>query len=125
MAGSTATGLRFFGVIDADDVRRRELETQGVTLVAFRDLAAVVQAAPYVRATPGDDDLNEYVRIVDAMAEHGPVVPAPVGTIFRNESVLARWLEIHYATLHEALGVVERRGGSGAPYDFVRMELGA
>lgn len=125
MAGSTARGLRFFGVIDADDATRRELETQGVTLVAFRDLAAVVQPAPYARATPDDDDLNEYVRIVDAMAEHGPVVPAPVGTVFRNESVLARWLEIHYATLHEALGIVERRGGNGAPYDFVRMELGA
>lgn len=118
-------GLRFFGVIDADDVPRRELETQQVSLVAFRDLAAVVADAPYVRARPNDDDLAEYVRVVDALAAHGPVLPAPVGTIFRNEPVLARWLEIHYAALHDALRTVERRGADGAPYDYVRMQLGA
>jgi hypothetical protein len=85
----------------------------------------VVEDAPYVRTHPSDDDLAEYVRVVDALAEHGPVLPAPVGTIFRNENVLARWLEIHYAALHDALRSVERRGSDGAPYDYVRMELGA
>lgn len=120
-----SAGLRFFGVIDADDATSRELETQEVKLIAFRDLGAVVASAPYVRKRPNDDDLAEYVRVVDALAERGPVLPAPVGTIFRNESVLARWLEIHYAALHAALRSVERRGIDGAPYDYVRMELGA
>lgn len=122
---ATSSGLRFFAVIDADDATRRELETQEIALIAFRDLAAVVAPAPYVRVKPNDEDLAEYVRVVDSLAEHGPVLPAPVGTIFRNESVLARWLEIHYAALHEALRTVERRGSDGAPYDYVRMQLGA
>lgn len=119
------SGLRFYGVIDVDDITQRELKTQEVSLVAFRDLAAVVAAAPYVRARPSDDDLADYVRVVDTLAEHGPVLPAPVGTIFRDEHVLARWLEIHYAALHDALRTVERRGTDGAPYDYVRMQLGA
>lgn len=122
---ASSGGLRFFGVIDADDITPRELKAQEVSLVAFRDLAAVVAPAPYVRTRPDDDDLAEYVRVVDALAEHGPVLPAPVGTIFRDERVLARWLEIHYAALHDALRAVERRGTDGAPYDYVRMQLGA
>lgn len=122
MSGSTS-GLRFFAVIDADDVTQHELEVQEVSLVAFRDLAAVVSPAPYARTQPSDEDLAEYVRVVDSLAEHGPVLPAPVGTIFRDETVLARWLEIHYAALHDALRAVERRATDGAPYDYVRMQL--
>lgn len=120
-----SNGLRFFAVIDSDDATRRQLETQEVSLVAFRDLAAVVSPATYVRARPDDEDLEQYTRVVDSLAERGPVLPAPVGTIFRDERVLARWLEIHYAALHDALRAVERRGTDGAPYDYVRMELGA
>ena len=120
-----SAGLRFFGVIDADDITRRELEVQEVSLVAFRDLAAVVAHAPSVRTHAKDEDLAQYVRVVDALAKYGPVLPAPVGTIFRGEHVIARWLEIHYAALHDALRAVERRGADGAPYDYIRMQLGA
>ena len=54
-----------------------------------------------------------------------PVVPAPPGTVFRDESVLSRWLDVHYAKLHEAMAIIEQRGDGRAPYDYVRMELGA
>jgi hypothetical protein len=122
---SARTGLRFFGVIDADAVSEAQLEAQSINLVTYRDLAAVVAPAPYVRAAATDADLAEYVRVVDALSKHGPVVPAPPGTVFRDESVLARWLDVHYAKLHEALGVIEQRDDGRAPYDYVRMELGA
>jgi hypothetical protein len=39
--------------------------------------------------------------------------------------VLLRWLDVHYAKLHEALGIIERREDGRAPYEYVRMELGA
>lgn len=125
MASGKADGLRFYAVIDADAAASDLLETQQVLLVTYRDLAAVVAPAPYVRVKPDDAELKDYIRVVDALSAHGPVIPAPPGTVFRDEAVLSRWLDVHYAKLHEALGVIERREDGRAPYDYVRMELGA
>lgn len=124
MASGGSKGLRFYGVIDADSADSALLEAQRIDLVTYRDLAAVVAPAPYVRATPGDAELQDFVRIVDALSALGPVIPAPPGTVFRDQSVLARWLDVHYAKLHEALGVIDRRDDGRAPYDYVRMEFG-
>jgi hypothetical protein len=121
----TSGGLRFYGVIDADGVDSSRLQAHGVTLVTYRDLAAVVAPAVYVRVEPGDAELEEFVHVVDALSEHGPVIPAPPGTVFRDELVLLRWLDVHYGKLHETLGVIEQREDHRAPYDYVRMELGA
>lgn len=125
MASGASSGLRFYGVIDADGADPALLEAQRVSLVAFRDLAAVVAPTPYERATPGDAELREFIRVVDVLSEQGPMIPAPPGTVFRDESVLSRWLDVHYAKLHETLGVIERRNDGSAPYDYVRMELRA
>lgn len=125
MASGGSNGLRFYGVIDADGADPALLESQHISLVAFRDLAAVVAPAPYVRVVPGDAELRDFLRVVDALGAHGPMIPAPPGTVFRNESVLARWLDVHYGKLHETLGVIDRRDDGHAPYDYVRMELGA
>lgn len=125
MASGKGDSLRFYCVIDADGVDSALLDAQHVRVVEYRDLAAVVAAAPYVRVRPGDPELKDYLRVVDAFTATGPVIPAPPGTVFRDEAVLSRWLDVHYAKLHEALGVIERREDGRAPYDFVRMELGA
>jgi hypothetical protein len=125
MANRGNKALRFYGVIDADSADSKLLEADNVSLVTYRDLAAVVAPTAYVRVKPGDAELTDYLRVVDSLSAHGPVVPAPPGTVFRNESVLARWLDVHYAKLHEAMGVIEQRDDGRAPYDYVRMELGA
>jgi hypothetical protein len=125
MANTGNRGLRFYGVIDTDAVDKELLDTQGVSLINYRELAAVVAPAPYVRITPGDAELADFVRVVDALSARGPVIPAPPGTVFRDQVVLARWLDVHYAKLHEALGTIEQREDGRAPYDYVRMELGA
>jgi len=122
---SAPPGLRFYGVVDADSVSAEPLHDGGTHTVTFRDLAAVVAPAPYMRATPGEAELADFVRVVDALAKRGPVLPAPPGTVFRNARVLEHWMEVHYAKLHEALGVVEQRADKSAPYEYVRMELGA
>lgn len=124
MADTSRTALRFYGVVDADEIHPRELPLPGLSLVQFRDLGAVVTPAEYARITVGDDELDDYTRVVDELYHHGPIIPAPPGTIFRTGDVLLRWLELHYAKLHETLGVIERRGSPDPPYDFVRMELG-
>ena len=125
MANAARGGLRFYGVIDVDSVDAELLATQGVSLVPYRDLAAVVAPAAYVRVEPGDVELQEFLRVVDALAVRGPVVPAPPGTVFRDEQVLARWLDVHYAKLHEALSAIDQRDDRKAPYDYVQMDLGA
>jgi hypothetical protein len=117
--------LRFYGVIDADDADKRDFALDNVTLIIFRDLGAVVAPAPYERVPPNDVNIAEYVNVIDALSRKGPVIPAPPGAVFRDERVLMRWMEIHYAKLHEALGFIERREDAGAPYDIVRMDMGA
>lgn len=124
MANPARDALRFYGVVDAEEANGHPLPVEGVTLVQFRDLGAVVAPTEYVRVHPGDRELADYVRVVDTLYAHGPIVPAPPGTVFRNARVLRAWLELHHAKLHEALGVIERRGSPSPPYDFVRMELG-
>ncbi|MEO7042458.1 MAG: GvpL/GvpF family gas vesicle protein [Gemmatimonadaceae bacterium] len=124
MASGKGSGLRFYAVVDTDFTDREVLDADKLRLVAFRDLAAVVTVAPYVRAKPSDADLERYVRIIDALEKHGPVIPAPPGTIFRDESVLLRWLDVHFAKLHETLGIIERREDGNSTYEYVRMDLG-
>lgn len=124
---ASTNALRFFGVIDAHEATgsaEHPLPVDGVSVVRFRDLAAVVAPTNYARVKPGDAELEEYVRVVDELYKHGPIIPAPVGTVFRGPEVLHRWLEIHYAKLHETLGIIEQRATPNPPYDFVRMELG-
>jgi hypothetical protein len=125
MASGGSNGLRFYGVVDADNTDHALIDTLRVHLVIYRDLAAVVAPAAYVRVRPGDAELEDFIRVVDALSAHGSVVPAPPGTVFRDHAVLSRWLDVHYAKLHEALGMIELREDGRAPYDYVRMELGA
>jgi hypothetical protein len=122
---NSRSGLRLYGVIDADTGNQELLEQQRVQLVTYRDLAAVVAVAPYAQTEPSDADLTDYLRVVDALGAKGPIVPAPPGTVFRDEAVLARWLDVHYAKLHEALAVIEQREDARPSYDYIRMELGA
>jgi hypothetical protein len=116
-------GLRLYGVVDIDDFGG-ELNLNGVSVVQFRDLGAVVAPAEYVQAEPSESDIAEYMRVIDSLFTSGPIIPAPVGTLFRSDDVLRHWLEIHYATLHKTLGDIERRGSSSPPYEYVHMQLG-
>lgn len=121
---SGKSGLRLYGVIDAEAADPAMLEEQHVRLVKYRDLAAVVAGAPYTRVAPTDADVKDYLRVVDAFSAHGPMVPAPPATVFRDDAVLARWLDVHYAKLHEAMAIIEQREDDSPPYDYIRMELG-
>ncbi|MDQ6737118.1 MAG: GvpL/GvpF family gas vesicle protein [Gemmatimonadota bacterium] len=123
MASGAATGLRLYGVIDDELVEQDFLANQKLLLVLCNDLAAVVAPAAYVAAEPTDDDLADYVRVLDALSEKGPVVPAPPGTVFASEDVVSRWLDVHYGKLHEALAAIDRREDGRPPYEYVRMEL--
>ena len=58
----------------------------------------------------GEDEIGEYTRVLEEVQSNTTVLPAPPGTVFRTRDSLARWLELHYFTLTQAMGVVEGHG---------------
>ena len=100
--------LRFYGITDVEH-RAHTNGNDGTELLAFRDLAAIVSSADYSATPPAGEVIEEYRRIVDDVFSKAPVLPAPVGTVFRSRETLTRWLELHYVTLSEALTFVADR----------------
>jgi hypothetical protein len=100
--------LRLFGITDVEHhAQAKPLEN--IELLHFRDLAAIVTPADYSPAPPSGEMIEQYRRIVEDIFGKAPVLPAPVGTVFRSRETLTRWLELHYVTLSEALSFVEDR----------------
>lgn len=83
---------------------------QGTSIIPFRMLGAVVAPSRYTRVPLDEDEMNAYTRILEEVQRNAPVLPAPPGTVFRNREALARWLELHYFTLTQAMGLVEGHG---------------
>lgn len=109
MAQASIEGLRLYGVAAIDSATVSSL-AEGTSLVPFRMLAAVVCAAKYSRVTLDEKEMNEYTRILEEVQSNAAVLPAPPGTTFRNREAIARWLELHYFTLTQAIGLVEGHG---------------
>jgi hypothetical protein len=106
MAQTPVEGLRLYGVAALEGTPVTSLAA-GTTIVPFRMLGAVVAPSKYSRSAPDDADLNEYTRILEDVQSNAAVLPAPPGTVFRTRESLARWLELHYFTLTQAIGMVE------------------
>src|SRR5215467_2046537 len=100
--------LRLFGITDAEH-HAQATPLGNIELLHFRDLAAIIAPAEYSSAPPSGEAIEQYRRVVDNVFGKGPILPAPVGTIFRSRETLTRWLELHYVTLTEALSFVEDR----------------
>lgn len=109
MAQAAIEGLRLYGVAAIDSTPVESL-AEGTTLVAFRMLAAVVSPSKYTRIALNEKEMNEYTRILEEVQSNAAVLPAPPGTTFRTREALARWLELHYFTLTQAIGLVEGHG---------------
>jgi gas vesicle protein GvpL/GvpF len=99
--------LRLYGITDVE--HHAAANGDGTELLAFRDLAAIVSAADYSATPPAGEVIEQYRRVVDDVFASAPVLPAPVGTVFRSRETLTRWLELHYVTLSEALTFVSDR----------------
>ena len=109
MAQAAVDGLRLYGVAAIDSTPLESL-AEGTTLVAFRMLAAVVSPSKYTRVALDEKEMNEYTRVLEEVQSNAAVLPAPPGTTFRTRESLARWLELHYFTLTQAIGLVEGHG---------------
>jgi hypothetical protein len=81
----------------------------GTTLVVVRDLAAIVGESEYRVLEPTVERVAQYTDVVSAFARRGPVLPAPVGVVFKQPDAVRRWLELHYVALSDALSFVDNR----------------
>ena len=100
--------VRLFALTHADTPDTLPLPA-GAQGIAFRDLAAVVQEVPFVRAQPGPDELGRHWAVVRGVFAGRSVLPAPPGVVFPSRDILARWLELHYAALTDALAFLDGR----------------
>ena len=108
MPSASQRAVQLFGVISLD-VSGATSPVRGVTVVAFRDLGALVADSTYAAPTPTAPHINEYRRVVEGAFARQTIVPAPFGAIFRGRDSLLRWLELHYFTLIEAVTFVADR----------------
>lgn len=98
--------IRLFGVT-AHDHQVQLMD--GTELLTYRDLSAIVAPTEYVAVSPTGEVIEQHRQIVNRAYAHAPVLPAPVGTVFRSPETVLRWLELHYVTLSEALAFVDDR----------------
>lgn len=100
--------LNLFGVT-VNDAHAAHAELPGIQTVAVRELAAICAEAEYRAVPSADEDVKRYSDVVATYAATGPVLPAPVGIVFRSSDSVKRWLELHYGALSEAMTFVENR----------------
>jgi hypothetical protein len=100
--------LNLFGVTVNDEHSARA-DATGVQLVAVRDLAAICEEVEHRAIAPDDAAVARYADVIAAYAVTSPVLPAPVGVVFRSPDSVKRWLELHYGALSEAMTFVENR----------------
>src|SRR2546423_9589349 len=106
MAQASLNALRMYGVAAVEAGQASSL-ADGTTLTHYRALAAIVEPSAYSTVNLDGGEMEKYLRVLEEAYSHATVLPAPPGTVFQSQSVLTRWLELHYFTLTEALSVVE------------------
>ncbi len=100
--------LNLFGVT-VNDAHSARAAVPGVQLVTVRELAAICAEVEHRAIVPDEDVIMRNAEVVAAYAVTSPVLPAPVGVVFRSEDSVQRWLELHYGALSEAMTFVENR----------------
>ena len=106
MAQAAVDGIRLFGVAALESTSISSL-AEGTSIIPFRMLGAVVAPSRYARVALDESAMGEYTRVLEEVQSNSSVLPAPPGTVFRTRDSLTRWLELHYFTLTQAIGVVE------------------
>ena len=108
MPSAPQRAVELYGIISLD-VSGATSPVRGVTVLAFRDLGALVADATYAAPAATPQHIAEYRRVVEGAFARQTIVPAPYGSIFRSRDSLMRWLELHYFTLLEAVTFVADR----------------
>ncbi|MGQ0642363.1 MAG: GvpL/GvpF family gas vesicle protein [Gemmatimonadaceae bacterium] len=97
-----------FGVVTAaglDDGAR----LAGTEVLVVRQLAALVESTSLGMAPDQTQQVSRYRSVVEHIFSQRNIVPVPCGTVFRSRASVARWLELHYSPLQDALDFVSDR----------------
>ena len=100
--------LNLFGVT-VNDAHTASVHVDGIETVTVRDLAAICGPVEYRELAVDDEAVRRHSEVVGAYAIRGPVLPAPLGVVFRSPEAVTGWLELHSGALSEALTFVENR----------------
>jgi hypothetical protein len=100
--------LRLHGIVMNDGHGPQRLP-DGIRLMPVRELAAVAEEGEYRAHDIDTADIQRHLDVVAAIFQQDALLPAPVGTIFRSNEVLQKWMELHYVALSDALAWVEER----------------
>ena len=109
------TPLRLHGIVLSDGHALPEVPgaTGATRMVAYRDVGAVVSDQKSFALDDVDNSrIEEHRAIVDAFFRMAPILPAPVGVLFRSSDALTRWMELHYVSLTGALEFLEDRAAA-------------
>jgi hypothetical protein len=100
--------LNLFGVTiqESHEVR---IPVPEVRLVVVRELVAICGESEYRTLEPSVERIDRYTSVVREFAKRGPVLPAPIGIVFKSHEAVERWLELHYVALSDALSFVDNR----------------
>ena len=101
--------LNLYGVTFNEPAAAHAEPVPGTSLVAVRELAAIVGDSEYTVLEPTTERVAQYTEVVSSFARRGPVLPAPVGVVFKQKDAVHRWLELHYVALSDALSFVDNR----------------
>ncbi|MES2176985.1 MAG: GvpL/GvpF family gas vesicle protein [Gemmatimonadota bacterium] len=100
--------LTLYGVT-VNDTSANDIVVADVELIAIRDLAAICGIVDYKAAQTTEPSVDRHAVVVSTYSARGPVLPAPVGAVFRTHDAVRRWLELHYSALTGAMVFVENR----------------
>jgi hypothetical protein len=109
------TPLLLHGIVLSDGHALPEVPgaTGATRLVSYRDVGAVVSDQKSFALDDVDNArIEEHRAIVDAVFHTAPILPAPVGVLFRSSDALTRWMELHYVSLTGALEFLEDRAAA-------------
>lgn len=96
-----------FGVIPAAGLDNGDKLAGGEVLVVRQLAALLEQSSLGTAADP--QQVARYRSVVEHAFQERTIVPVPCGTTFRSRASVARWLELHYSPLQEALDFVTDR----------------
>lgn len=107
------TAVYVYGIVPADVELSAQIGGVGdppakVELVQQGEIAALVSEVPRDRALGTPDDLRAHAAILDAVAEHSPVLPLRFGAVVADaESVAGELLEAHHDEFLDALNTLQ------------------
>ena len=103
--------LRVYGIMTHDGQGRPRMPDR-TRLIVLRDLCAVIEEGEFSASDVQQADIARNLDVVSSLFREEPILPLPVGAVFRNEDMLNRWMDLHYVALSDALAWVEDRFAS-------------